>query len=137
MYPADSIACRDQQVAVVIFSNGENLVAGQAVPHGIDVPIAPELNQAAIMKPDPDSAAPVLIDSGRLVARQTFQHAEVGEGAVAKAIQPVVHAGPEVPFGVFVDATHPISLARISHRVGNEPVAFEPRQAAVSSDPKI
>ena len=129
----------NQQIAIAVLANGENLVARQAVflrIHSRWFSIH-QLHQAAVMKTHPDSAAMILINRGGLIARQAFRFAIHAKNIVSQPIQPAVHSHPEIAFGVFVDAAHPLALVRACQWTTDEASTLETRQAAIGARPKI
>src|ERR1035438_6476686 len=89
------------------------------------------------MKTNPDSAGVILINRGGLIARQAFRLAVDREHIVAQPIQSAIHAHPEVPLRVFVDAAHPIPLGGISQWITHEAPVFQARQSAIRSGPQV
>src|ERR1700685_3921267 len=89
------------------------------------------------MKTNPDAAAAVLINGGRLIAGQTLRFTVHAEQIVAQAIQAAVHPYPEIALGVFENAAHPLALVRASQWAADKAPVFQPRQSAIGPGPQI
>ena len=138
VHAAEAFARGHQQIAVARLTDGEDLVAGQAVFGGEHLEAGGiEQPHAEIVKAHPDAAPAVLKDGGRLVARQAVALRVDGEDVVAEAVEAAVHAHPEIALAILEDGAHPIRIVPAIDGGGDEAALFQAAETVVRAGPDV